>query len=203
MVTVGKKRSDFDKVIKRGKKDKMPAYVDVSGTAPKPSTRTRRTKQISRRVKDATEVVRNKESDVKLGDGFTSASEDDKEFVPEVEVTAEVAKMYKKKMHVAIVDMSQDTKIRCVYCLDIFTLSTAVAHLRNQCKTMMYNMGKINVWETAMGAKKVRSQRCFNSKHSKFMAKFREVKRDNWFHFQFPGIETPGVGCYYPILGGG
>ena len=67
---------------------------------------------------------------------------------------------------------------------------------------MMYNLGKGDVYKNAMDAKKARLQRCSNTKHSKFMIKYREVTKDKFFLKQFPGIVVPQAGCNYPVLGG-
>ena len=135
-------------------------------------------------------------------DGFNSASEVEIESEPDIlVVSAEEAKKYHTKKHIEIASLSCDTKIHCVYCNSIFTLSTAVAHLRNECTTMMYNMGKESVYDNAKKAKKARSQRCFNTKHLKCMTKFWEVSKDKWFLQQWQVIVVPQVGCKYPVLG--
>ena len=105
------------------------------GYRKKSSSRTRRTKLIGKLIKVTFEVGCYKESCINLGDGFSSGSKSETESVPEVEeVTAEFTENYWKKKHVAISSMLKGTKICCIYCKDVFTLSTAVAHLHNQCK---------------------------------------------------------------------
>ena len=127
---------------------------------------------------------------------FSSMSEAEVESDSEIEVVSvEDTKKYHKKKHIEIASLSCDTKIRCVYCNSIFTLSTVVAHLRNECKTMMYNMGKASVYDNAMKTKKARLQKCFNTKHLKCTIKFREVSKDKWFLHQWQVIVVPEVGC--------
>ena len=77
-------------VVKEGMLD----FVNVPVIAQKPCLREKWTKRISKRIKMSTKVGCYKDSCIEHGNGFSSASENDVEFVPEVEVTANVAEKY-------------------------------------------------------------------------------------------------------------
>ena len=142
--TKREKKSSFTK--KMPIKENLPTFVNVSATTHKSNLRTERKKVKVKAIKNTSEVDRYKASIIKLCNGFSCGSEIEVESVLEAEVvTVEKADKYCKRKHVEIVSMSRGTKIRCVYCKSVFTLSTSVTHLCNECKNIMYNLGEASL----------------------------------------------------------
>ena len=146
-----------------------------------------------------TGVVKKKYSDDEdddlVGPDDISVDEKNREYIP----TTEAAIKYRNDKFIARTEASFGTLIICTYCKEEFTIATAVGHFRNQCEIMMKETGRNDEHRKAIKTKNTRATDSSKTNHARFMAKFRDLKKESWYLFKNKLLKPP-VGSCYPKL---
>ena len=101
--------------------------------------------------------------------------------------------------HIYSVIASAGTNIICIYCPKKITLSTAVGHFCNQCKEMMGESGGMKDYCKAIKTKNECANDSFKSNNAKCMAKFCNLKKEEWYTFKNMLLKPP-MSNLYPKL---
>ena len=133
-------------------------------------------------------------------DDLLSGSDDSDDEISMVKPSKEEAKKYLEANFVESAVVSIGTILICSYCAKQLTISTAFSHFRNQCKEMMANSGRMEDYREAIKTKNDRANESYKRNHGKFMAKVRDLKKEEWYIFKNK-LVLPDIGTSYPRVG--
>ena len=130
-------------------------------------------------------------------DDLYSGSDDSDDDLLLVKPSKEDAKKYLDAKFIKSAVVSLGTTLICSYCAKQLTISTAFSHFRNQCKEMMIKSERMKDYREAIRTKNNRANESYKRNHGKFMAKVRDLKKEEWYIFKNK-LVLPDIGNTYP-----